>query len=106
MTDAAPTHYTLYGAPGSGAVPIHAALTLIGAPVQAVDIAPWESDAERDRAGEVNPARQVPALRTPEGELLTESAAILVWLGDRHPQAGLAPGIDHPLRAQYLPWMR
>lgn len=105
MTDAAPPCYTLYGAPGSGATPVHAALTLIGAPVRTVDIAPWEGEAERERAGEVNPARQVPALRTPEGELLTESAAILVWLGDRHPQAGLAPSLDHPLRGQYLRWM-
>lgn len=37
--------------------------------------------------------------------MLTESAAILVWLGDRHPQAGLAPPLDHPLRGQYLRWM-
>jgi len=103
MTDA--SHYILYGAPGSGAVPVHAALTLIGAPVRTVDIAPWEGEAERDRAGAVNPARQVPALRTPQGELLTESAAILLWLGDRHPQAGLAPALDHPLRGQYLRWM-
>jgi GST-like protein len=36
---------------------------------------------------------------------MTESAAILIWLGDRHPEAGLAPGIADPRRAQYLRWM-
>ncbi len=97
--------YTLYGAPGSGATPVHAALTLIGAPVQAVDVSPWESEAERERTGRVNPMRQVPALVTPQGELITESAAILVWLADRHPEAGLAPPPDHALRAQFLRWM-
>lgn len=97
--------YTLYGAPGSGAVPVHAALTLVGAEVRTVDMSPWESEAERERVASVNPMRQVPALLTPEGELITESAAILIWLADRHPEAGLAPPPDHALRAQYLRWM-
>lgn len=97
--------YTLYGAPGSGAVPVHAALTLLGADVRTVDMAPWESEAERERVAGINPMRQVPALLTPEGELLTESAAILIWLADRHPQARLAPLPDDPLRGQFLRWM-
>ena len=97
--------YTLYGAPGSGATPVHAALTLIGAPCNVVDVAPWESDAERDKLLPVNAMRQAPVLVLPSGEIMTESAAILVWLGDRHPEAGLAPGIDDPRRAQYLRWM-
>ncbi|MGK6307706.1 glutathione S-transferase family protein [Variovorax sp. DT-64] len=100
----APT-YTLYGAPGSGATPVHAALTLIGAPVKAIDVAPWEGDAEREKLSAVNAMRQVPVLVLPSGELMTESAAILIWLGDRYPEAGLAPGIGDPRRAQYLRWM-
>jgi GST-like protein len=97
--------YTLYGAPGSGATPVHAALTLIGAQVDVVDVAPWEGDAERERIAPVNPMRQVPALVLPSGELMTESAAILLWLGDRHPEAGLCPAPGDPLRARYLRWM-
>ncbi|WP_295988768.1 glutathione S-transferase family protein [uncultured Variovorax sp.] len=97
--------YTLYGAPGSGATPIHAALTLIGAQVETVDIAPWEGDAERERVAGVNPMRQVPALVLPSGEVMTESAAILLWLGDRYPEAELCPAPDDPLRARYLRWM-
>ncbi len=53
----------------------------------------------------VNPMRQVPALVTPGGEVITESAAILIWLADSHPQARLAPGLDDPRRAQFLRWM-
>lgn len=97
--------YTLYGAPGSGATPIHAALTLIGAQVETIDIAPWEGDAERERVACVNPMRQVPALVLPSGEVMTESAAILIWLGDRYPEAQLCPAPDDPLRARYLRWM-
>ena len=96
---------TLYGAPGSGATPVHAALTLIGAQVETIDIAPWEGDAERERIAGVNPMRQVPALVLPSGEVMTESAAILIWLGDRYPEAQLCPAPDDPLRARYLRWM-
>jgi GST-like protein len=49
--------------------------------------------------------RQVPALVLPGGELMTESAAILIWLADRHRAAGLAPDLDDPLRARFLRWM-
>jgi len=101
----APQPYTLYGAPGSGATPVHAALTLIGAPCTVVDVAPWKSEAERDRLLPVNAMRQAPVLVLPSGEVVTESAAIMIWLGDRHPEAGLAPAIDDLRRAQYLRWM-
>ncbi|MBS0564092.1 MAG: glutathione S-transferase [Proteobacteria bacterium] len=37
------------------------------------------------------PARQVPAIRTPEGEVVGESIAILETLAERHPEAGLWP---------------
>lgn len=97
--------YVLYGAPGSGATPVHAALTLIGIPVETVDVAPWKGEAERDKLAHVNPMRQAPVLVLPSGEVITESAAILMWLAEQHPEAGLAPPADHPLRAQYLRWM-
>ncbi|MGB3146632.1 MAG: glutathione S-transferase [Paracoccaceae bacterium] len=40
---------------------------------------------------EFAPARLVPALRTPEGELIGESLAIAETLAERHPEAGLWP---------------
>lgn len=101
----APAPFVLYGAPGSGATPVHAALTLIGAAVKVVDVAPWQGDSERTRLSPVNPMRQVPVLVLPSGEIMTESAAMLVWLADRYPEAALAPHFDDPSRAQYLRWM-
>jgi len=41
--------------------------------------------------GSVNPMGQVPVLRTDDGSLLTENAAVLQYVADRHPQSGLAP---------------
>ncbi|HXZ85540.1 MAG TPA: glutathione binding-like protein [Myxococcota bacterium] len=39
----------------------------------------------------VNPMGQVPALRTDEGEILTENTAVLQYVADRFPAAKLAP---------------
>lgn len=97
--------YTVYGAMGSGSVPIEAALTLIGAPYKVIEAVTWESEAERDKVGQVNPMRQVPTLITPQGETITESAAILIWLAEQHPEAALAPEPGDPRRAQFLRWM-
>jgi glutathione S-transferase len=39
----------------------------------------------------INPLGQVPVLRTDEGELLAENAAVLQYVADHVPQAELAP---------------
>lgn len=46
-------------------------------------------DGEDYRA--INPKGLVPAIRTPEGEVLTENAAVLQYIADAHPAARLAP---------------
>jgi GST-like protein len=102
MTDS----FTVYGAAGSGSVPVEAALTLLGLDYAVVEGATWTHDeAILERVGAVNPLRQIPALVTPGGETVTESGAILTWLADSHPQARLSPGLDDPRRAQFLRWM-
>ncbi|RAK59873.1 glutathione S-transferase family protein [Phenylobacterium hankyongense] len=97
--------YVVYGAAGSGSVAVEAALTLIGAPYEVVERQTWADEAAAEAMARVNPMRQVPALALPSGELMTESAAILTWLADSHPAAGLAPGVDSPLRPRFLRWM-
>ena len=97
--------YTIYGALGSGSVPVEATLTLLGQPHAVVEAPTWEGEAQQAKVAGVNPLRQIPALVTPAGETITESAAILIWLADSHPEARLAPSLDSPLRAQFLRWM-
>ncbi|MFN4296425.1 MAG: glutathione S-transferase family protein [Brevundimonas sp.] len=97
--------FTIYGAAGSGSVPVEAALTLLGIDHEVIEAPTWEGEAQRDRVAPVNPMRQIPALITPDGETITESAAILIWLADSHPGARLAPPPGDPRRAQFLRWM-
>lgn len=99
--------YVVYGARGSGSVAVEAALTLIGCPFEIVE-APTFDPAQKalgDRMLAVNPLRQAPALVTPDGAVMTESAAILIWLAEQHPEAQLAPPPGHPDRAAFLRWM-
>ncbi len=97
---------TVYGALGSGSVPVEAAMTLAGVDYTVVEGATWEHDAAvLERVRRVNPLVQIPAVVLESGEILTESGAILTWLADRHPEARLGPPVGHPLRGQFLRWM-
>ena len=96
---------TLYGARASGSVAVESTLTLLGLPYSLIEGATWAEPQARDRVAPVNPMRQIPTLVLPGGEVMTESAAILIDLADRHPQARLAPAVDDPARRQFLRWM-
>ncbi|MGJ5176675.1 glutathione binding-like protein [Bradyrhizobium oligotrophicum] len=52
----------------------------------------------------VNPLGLVPTLRTDDGDVLTENAAILQYVADRFPAAklGTAPGMDRSRLQQWL----
>jgi GST-like protein len=103
--DDAPPGLTLYGARASGSVAVEAALTLLGLPYALVEGATWAEAEARARVAPLNAMRQVPTLVLPDGEVMTESAAILVYFADLHPQSGLAPRIHAPARAAFLRWM-
>ena len=96
---------TVYGAAASGSVAVEAALTLLGIRYRLVEGATWQDEAARTRVEPTNPLRQVPTLVLPSGDVMTESAAILVWLTDQQPDAGLAPGPGDLRRGQFLRWM-
>jgi len=89
----------VYGQKGTGSVPVEATLLLLSQPYEVI-----ERGRSEDRpAG--NPMQQVPVLALPTGELVTESAAILIHLADRHPAAGMSPALDDPRRPAFLRWM-
>ena len=52
----------------------------------------------------INPMGKVPAIDH-DGTIVTESAAVLTYLADAFPGAGLAPRIGDKRRGPYLKWM-
>lgn len=93
--------YILYGGGASRSAGPQMTLEEIGLPyeLREVDISRGE---HRDPAYlKINPFGFVPALITPEGELLHEAAAIMLTLADRHHARDLAPAPDDPLRARF-----
>ncbi|MDZ4869316.1 MAG: glutathione S-transferase family protein [Alphaproteobacteria bacterium] len=96
---------TVYGAQASGSIAVEAALTLLDIPYDLIEGATWADASARDRVAGTNPMRQIPTLIFPSGEIMTESAAILIDLADRHPKSKLAPTIDDQKRRQFLRWM-
>jgi glutathione S-transferase len=77
---------------------VHLALLEIGCPHRLVKV-DFASDAQHSAEYlRVNPRGQVPTLVI-DGKPYFESAALLMLLAERHPEAGLAPPVGNPLRA-------
>jgi len=98
------TQYTLYYSPGTASMVVHLALLEIGVPyeLRLVDV---EQHAQRDPAYlKLNPQGVVPTLLI-GGEPFVESAALLMMLAERHPEAGLAPEAGTEERNRWLQWM-
>ncbi|MEO1077974.1 MAG: glutathione S-transferase family protein [Pseudomonadota bacterium] len=96
--------YRLYGSKGSGAAMVELALAEIGVDYQFVNTRLGIGAKLADDYLAVNPTGKLPALTTPEGEICTESAAILITLAERHPVAGLLPRRRGKARAKATRW--
>ncbi|MEG3027873.1 MAG: glutathione S-transferase family protein [Aeromonas sp.] len=85
---------TLYLAPGTCAMAVRIALVEAGAPhrLKLVDFSVAEQSSPAYLA--INPKGRVPALVTERG-VLTETPALLLYVAQRFPAAGLAP-LDDP----------
>jgi GST-like protein len=93
--------YVLYGSRNSGSAAVEAALELAKAPYRIVDAATWKKTAAFKELKQINPLHQIPTLVTPDGTVLSESAAILIHLGLAHPRAKLLPA-EASQRAQAI----
>jgi GST-like protein len=97
--------FILYGEAGTGSMIIEAALALAGAPVDVVHV-PWDQTGwNSPMLGTLNPLGQLPTLILPSGEVMTESAAILLHLAETYPDAALAPPVGDPDRPGFLRWL-
>jgi glutathione S-transferase len=97
--------YTLYSHDGSGGFVVEAALVKAGAAHKVVTVDTAKGEQNRPEFVAINPMRQVPALKMPDGSVMTESAAIVVHLAEAFPDKGLGPKPTTPAHAQFLRWM-
>ena len=95
--------YTLYARVGSGSAVVEAVLAGCGIAFDLVDVP--RSGPAYESFLRLNPNGKVPALLLPDHSFMTESAAMVIYLADLYSEAGLAPAINSPSRAQYLRWL-
>ena len=95
---------TLYYSPGSASMVVHLALLEIGAPYQ-LELVDFDKDAQHSAAYlKLNPHGVVPTLLI-DGKPMTESAALLMILAERHPEAHLVPTLGAPEREEWIQWV-
>jgi glutathione S-transferase len=80
----------LFYALGSCSLASHIALEEAGAPYEAVRVDTASGGQRKPEYLAINPKGRVPALATDNG-VLTETPAILAWIAQAFPEAGLAP---------------
>src|SRR5258708_3029717 len=97
--------FTLYGDLGSGAFSAEAALAEAGAPYRFELVSLEKNEQKQPQFLAINPSGKIPALRLPEGVIVTESAAILLTLADHFPQARLLPPQASNDRAKAYRWL-
>lgn len=82
----------LYYAPGACSLSPHISLREAGV---SFDLEKVDTSTRRTESGadylSINPKGYVPALQLDGGEVLTEGAAVVQFIADSHPDAGLAP---------------
>jgi glutathione S-transferase len=94
--------FTLYARSGSGSAAVEALLAEVGAPFHLETVPRGEISPAYLK---INPRGEIPSLRLPDDSVMTESAAIMIYLADYYSEAGLAPALNSPKRPAYLRWL-
>ncbi len=94
---------TLYHCPNSRSNTVLFLLEELGQPfeVKVIDVRAGQGQTPEYLA--INPMGKVPAIKDGD-EVVSETGAIGIYLGDKYPEAGLAPPIGDPRRGLYLRW--
>lgn len=95
--------YRLFARSNAGSIAVQIALEEAGVPYEVT----WVPKTPEALASyrRVNPAGKIPALALPGGAVMSESAAILIYLAAAHPEAHLAPPTGTAAYAHFLQWM-
>jgi glutathione S-transferase len=94
--------YTLHYTPDNASLIIRLALEALGQRYRTVLVDRKTAAHTSPTYLKLNPHGLIPVLEGPDGPIF-ETAAILLWLADRH--EGLGPQADSPQRADFLKWL-
>jgi glutathione S-transferase len=97
--------FVIFGDKGSGAFSAEAALAEVGAPYEFKTISLERNEQRLPEFLAINPSGKMPAVRLPEGQILTESLAILLTVADHFPNARLLPPQASPERGIAYRWL-
>ena len=96
----------LYFSPGACSLSPHIVLRELGLPFETVQV---DLKTKRTSDGsdfwKINPKGYVPTLQLEDGAILTEGPAIVQYLADRKPNAGLAPANGSFARYRLQEWL-
>ncbi len=94
--------YILYGGGFTRAHMTEMVFAELGVPFKIEVVDTFKRENRSAEFLKINPAGFVPALATPEGIILFETAAINLYLAERHGAGSLAPAMDDPDRGVFL----
>jgi glutathione S-transferase/GST-like protein len=97
--------YKLFWAKSMGSMASEVLFEEIGAEYEKIAV---DLEKQENRSAEflaVNPTGQIPALILPDGTVMTESAAMVLHICDRHPEAKLAPPAGSSESARFQRWL-
>ncbi len=99
----------LYYSPAAGALASHITVRELGLDVDLVRVGLPPAGQHKTETGEdyfgINPRGYVPYLQVDAGADLSEGAAILQYLADQKPEAGMSPREGTPERYQLQAWL-
>jgi len=93
--------YTLYFSPGTASFVVHWMLLELGVPFELERVNFADRAQKRPEFLRLNPRGHVPVLLI-DGRAYSESAALLMILAERHPEARLSPALGSPDRYAFL----
>jgi len=96
--------YKLYYESGAASMAPHAVLQEIGAPHELVLVDTGKGEHRGAAYLKLNPNGRIPTLDH-DGMIMYESAAICLYLSERHPDAKLMPAVGAPRRGHFLQWL-
>ena len=97
--------YKLYWSEGTASLAPHIILEEAKVEYELILVDTAKSQHRTTEFLKVNPFGKVPAMTLPDGEVMTEAAAICLYLIEKHNLDHLAPLPNTKKRAQYLKWI-